>query len=388
MTLNDQATNQFQTIIIGGGVVGLSLAWELSRRRNSRSNPIDRRPEIVIIEAGEAGGSASWAGAGILPPVAKVNAVDPYEQLRSYSQQLHAQWSEQLLAETGIDNGFRRCGGIYLASTVGEQATLAANNWWWREHGVDSELLDANRLIELEPQLASFARERLKSAWLLPDECQLRNPRHLRALAAACHQNNVSIRSQTPVMSLKPNDTGSVRVETPDAILTAEQVCICSGAWARQALLDLGIDNGIMPVRGQIVLYRGAKPRLNRVINEGHRYLVPRDDGLVLAGSVEEEVGYVNETTEVAIEHIRHWAEGIVPALRECSVERCWSGLRPGSYDSLPYLGCVPGWENLFVAAGHFRSGLHLSCATAVTMADLMLGIEPAIDLAPFRVGR
>ena len=377
MNTPEPSLSQVQTLVIGGGAIGLSLAWELSVRGVA----------VTVLDAGEIGKGTSWAGAGILPPVAKVDVPDPYEQLRALSHRLHAEWSNRLREETGIDNGFRRCGGIYLASTLGEQAPLAANHWWWQEHGVTSHKLSPQELIELEPALQSFAERQYKSAWLLPDECQLRNPRHLKALHRICHMRGVGLHSHCPVEAIKPQ-SDHVVVNTAKGAFRADQVCISSGAWARQALLEFGIENGIMPVRGQIVLYRAPRPLCSRVINEGHRYLVPRDDGLILAGSVEEEVGYVNETTEEAIQQIKDWAEGVVPTLSDCDIERCWSGLRPGSYDSLPYLGAVPGHKNLFVAAGHFRSGLHLSCATAVVMADLMLGGTPPVDLHSFRVGR
>ncbi len=124
------------------------------------------------------------------------------------------------------------------------------------------------------------------------------------------------------------------------------------------------------------------------VVNEGHRYLVARRDGRLLAGTIEEEVGYVEETTDEAQSQIRTWAERILPQLRHQPIEKTWAGLRPGSFDGFPYMGSVPGHEQLFLAAGHFRSGIHLSCATAVLMANLMEGLANPIDLHPFRVGR
>jgi glycine oxidase len=107
-----------------------------------------------------------------------------------------------------------------------------------------------------------------------------------------------------------------------------------------------------------------------------------------LAGSVEEEVGYCCETTETALQVIQQWACSVLPQLQDLAVINRWAGLRPGSFDSLPYLGAVPGTKNMFVAAGHFRSGLYLSCGTAVVMANLMLGQPNTIDLWPFRPGR
>lgn len=367
-----------EVLIIGGGVVGLSLAWELSGR--------GRR--VAVIDAGEIGRGASWAGAGILPPTPKTGAIDPYDQMRAMSHELHRVWAECLRRDTGIDTGYHRCGGVYLATTAGEVATLAANRLWWDEHGIEYEAWTMEDLVRHEPNLADFASQHLKSAWFLPDECQLRNPRHLKALAMACSQQGVKFYSHCPFERVLHEQGRVTGVNANGRNFVAQQVCICTGAWARGMLEGLGFDNGIMPVRGQMLLYASSQPLLHRVVNEGHRYLVPRDDGLLLAGSVEEEVGYVVETTEVAVTQIRSWAEAVLPQLRQCSIEKSWAGLRPGSYDGFPYIGGVPGIENLYVAAGHFRSGLHLSCATAVLLADALEGKNSQIDMHPFRVGR
>ncbi len=365
-------------VVVGGGVIGLSLAWELAKRGKS----------VVVLEAGKIGKGASWAGAGILPPTATRDVVDPYERLRSLSHRLHPVWADQLRELTGIDTEFQRCGGIYLACSTGEAATLAANRFWWDEHGIDHESLSLEELVAREPSLAPANTGRFHSAWFLPDECQLRNPRHLQALAAACQRCSVELVEAASVRTLEINANERIRLVTDQDEYEAEQACICSGAWARQTLAQIGVASGILPVRGQMVLYACEKPLLSSVVNVGHRYLVPRRDGRLLAGSVEEEVGYRVETTAEAIAQIRQWAEGVLPGLRECRVEKTWAGLRPGSFDGLPYLGSIPRCKNLFLAAGHFRSGLHLSCATAIVMADAMEGLANEIDLTAFRVAR
>ncbi len=372
-----------QTVVVGGGVIGLSLAWELSQRGR----------QVTVLEAGALGKGASWAGAGILPPAARQGASDSYEQLRSLSHAAHPAWADRLRSLTGIDTGFRRCGGVYLASTLGEAATLAANRGWWQEHAIEHEAWTVEKLQKREPGLFAATkngvqRVDLRAVWFLPDECQLRNPHHLQALVAVCRLNSVELIENCPTLRIDPASQGTIRVTTQAGTFEAEQVCICSGAWARQTLSELGIATGIMPVRGQMVLYHCDQPLLHSIINEGHRYLVARQDGRLLAGSIEEEVGYAIETTDEGIAQIRGWAEGVMPVLKEQPVERTWAGLRPGSFDGFPYLGRVPGAENLFVAAGHFRSGLHLSCATAMVMANLMEGNSNQIDLYPFRVGR
>jgi glycine oxidase len=137
-----------------------------------------------------------------------------------------------------------------------------------------------------------------------------------------------------------------------------------------------------------MVLYNTDATLLQHVVNEGHRYLVARDDGRLLAGSCEEEVGFDVSTTDTMIRQLRDWAESILPQLQHANIEKTWAGLRPGTFDGLPYIGQVPNNHQLFVASGHYRAGLHLSCATAVVIADLMQDHKPAIDLSAFRIGR
>jgi glycine oxidase len=177
-------------------------------------------------------------------------------------------------------------------------------------------------------------------------------------------------------------------LQTPAGILRARQFCFTAGAWTSPLLARLRIQTGILPIRGQMALFRCDVSPIKRIINEGSRYLVPRDDGHVLAGSTEEEAGFDKRTTPEAIADLVAFARELVPALNEAKIEQTWAGLRPGSFDGLPYLGGLPGFSNAFVAAGHFRSGLYLSTATAVVMSELLRGEEPEIDLAPFRVGR
>jgi glycine oxidase len=127
---------------------------------------------------------------------------------------------------------------------------------------------------------------------------------------------------------------------------------------------------------------------VSRIINEGPRYLVPRDDGRVLVGSTEEDAGFDRSTTAGAQADLLAFALGLVPALAGARVERSWAGLRPATADGVPYLGRVPGVQNAFVAAGHFRGGLQLSTGTAVVMSQLAAGGEAEVDLSSFALDR
>jgi glycine oxidase len=361
-------------LIIGGGVIGLSLAWDLAKHGRS----------VRVIDQSEPGREASWAGAGILPPAVLHPAHHPSEQLRGLACQLHPEWAAELKSLTGIDTGYRRCGALHLARTPGEAAALAAWAELSREEGIDVERLSGADLCEIEPAIGPS----LVAAFLLPGEAQLRNPRHLKALAAACQRMGVKITPNVAASEFALQGDELAGVPTSAGLLQAKNYCFTAGSWTGQMLKRLGILVGILPIRGQMVLFYCQKPPIARIINEGSRYLVPRDDGRVLAGSTEEEVGFDKRTTEEAIGDITDFARSLVPALRDAPIERTWAGLRPGSFDGLPYLGPLPGLKNAFVAAGHFRTGLYLSPATAVVMSHLIRGEEPSVDLAPFRVGR
>lgn len=370
-----------ECLIIGGGVIGLSIAWELSRRG----------ARVTVVDRERIGYGTSWAGAGILPPANFETALDPVDRLRGFSHRLHPQWAATLGEATGIDTGFRRCGAIYLARSAGESAAMAAQVNYWKEYGITAESLDEAQLVQDQPQLKSIVeRGGIRGAWRVPDECQLRNPTHLKALRVACANRGVRLLESCSILNLEESNgrTPSVRVLTADGCIESEFAVMAGGAWTPGLADAIGLRTGIFPVRGQMVLYRLAAPPLTRIINEGHRYLVPRLDGRLLVGSCEEEVGYHCETTPSVLASLRRWAEAFLPDLASADVEKTWAGLRPGTVDEFPYIGRVPGRKRTFIAAGHFRSGIHLSCGTAVVVADLIEGRDPPIDLAPFRPGR
>jgi glycine oxidase len=163
---------------------------------------------------------------------------------------------------------------------------------------------------------------------------------------------------------------------------------VAAGAWSSGVLARLGVRVETPPLKGQIVLLKGDRPLLRRIVEHGKNYLVPREDGRILVGATEEEAGFDTRTTSEALHDLLAEAHRLCPGLIEARVERSWAGLRPGSVDSRPYLGFAPGWSNVIVATGHKRAGLQLAPATAEVIADLVLGRTPRVDLTPFRLDR
>jgi len=355
-------------LILGGGVIGLTTAYFLARDG----------VRVTVLDQSDFGQEASWAGAGILPPAALAETNTPLETLRCHSYRLFPSLSEELRERTGIDNGYLRCGGLELSFGPGESREE------WHGCGITLQTLDEPDLARLEPNLARG----LGQAIYLPDMAQLRNPRHLKALLAACKSSGVNLRPGCAAHGFVSEGRRILAVKTLDGNIPAERFLLATGAWTKPLVDSLGCNIPIKPIRGQIALLNSGSPLFRRILLWGSRYLVPRADGRVLVGSTEEDAGFDKRTTSQAISDLLSMANMLVPDLATAHLERCWAGLRPGSPDGLPFLGPIPGWDNVFVAAGHFRAGIQLSPGTALVMKECLLGQPLSFSLAAFGLDR
>jgi glycine oxidase len=361
-------------VVVGGGVIGLSIAWCLAREG----------VEATVLDRGELGRGASWAGAGMIPPHVERLKTNPTIDLRSWSAILYPEWSRALLEETGIDNGYRRNGGVDVAADLVEDNELKTSAGRWRNEKIVYERLEPGDFARVEPAL----NPELRVAYYLPDRAQIRNPRHLKALAKSLGDRGVPLRAGSAVLGFEAKGGRVAAVLTESGPIPCGVVVVAAGAWSSGILANLGVRVETPPLKGQIVLLKGDRPLLRRIVEHGKNYLVPRDDGRILIGATEEEAGFDTRTTAEALRDLVAEAQLLCPILEEAAVERSWAGLRPGSVDSKPYLGFAPGFANLIVATGHKRAGLQLAPASAEVIADLVLGRPPRVDLAPFRLDR
>lgn len=361
-------------IVIGGGVIGLSVAYRLAREG----------VRCTVLDSGEMGRQASWAGAGLIPPHAERPRPNPAAELRSWSASLYPEWSRALLEETGIDNGYRKTGGVDLALTPEEAEALRTSAGRWRAEGITFENLAPADFAKVEPALGPG----IEVAYFLPDRAQVRNPRHLKALLEALRGRGVTLKPGQGALGFETGGGRVLGVRTAEGMLPCGTLVMAAGAWSAGLLKGLGVDAPTPPIKGEIVLLRAERPLLKRIVEHGDHYLVPRDDGRILVGATEEDAGFDTRSTAAGVRELLDEAVRLCPGLARAEVERSWAGLRPGSIDTRPYLGPLPGLSNAFVAAGHKRAGLQLSIATAEVTADLVLGRPPRVDLTPFRIGR
>jgi len=351
-------------LVIGGGIIGLLTAREL----------VHAGAEVTLVEMGETGREASWAGGGIVSPLYPWRQPEPVSALVSWSQQVYPRLCLSLLEETGTDPELTRNGLLVLDSEDIDQALT-----WGSEHAVEIQSIGVERCLEIEPELGLRPQQALR----MPDVAQVRNPRLAKA-ARSSVEHRIRLREQEEVVELLA-EGGRIRgVRTGSGEIEARQVVVCAGAWTARLLEQLGRRPEIQPVRGQMILFHAHPGEIRHITLYHDRYLIPRRDGRVLLGSTIEHTGFVKATTAEVKEELYRTAVEMFPVLRRTPIEDHWSGLRPGSPRGIPYIGPHPLIDGLFLNAGHYRNGLVTGPASARLATDLVLGREPILDPAPF----
>jgi glycine oxidase len=377
--------------IIGGGAIGWSIAYQLAKTR------ADSRESIVVFEA-NLPGSSSWAGAGILPPAPQLVSADPLEALQRLSREVMPQWSRELKQLSGVDNEFRVCGGVYVARSIGEQASLLGLQQFWNEVGIVGRPLNKEEWSARYPWFASqLPWEQCKLVFEVPDEAQLRNPRQLTALRAASQSLGVETRQlsvdQAARLMLTPTQNDHACVDWgADERWQCEQFVLAAGSWTTKVLQSWFGEHlrtaAVYPVKGEMLLFKLPSQRFEQILNVGTRYIVPRLDGHVLVGSTEQEVGFQSDPTTSGRSQLLEFVEQHLPDLRHFELVKHWAGLRPASFDQMPVIGRLSRYPELIVASGHFRSGLQWSIGTALCVAALLRNETPPIDLRVFQPSR
>jgi glycine oxidase len=339
----------WDVIVVGGGIIGLSLSISL-RKRGAR---------VLVVERGEPGREASHAAAGMLAPGFEMPAA--LRPLAIASASVYPEFAHELQDESGINVDLR------------DQGTLVFPPPDVPEHPLPAPLAG------LEPGLADPHR----AAFYLKERSV--DPRALvaAALKAAKHRE-VDIYSGSTVSEILIASGRVTGVRTERTSYLAPVVVNCAGAWSGQ-IPPLAFPT--RPVKGQMLSVIGESAKLRHVIRSPEVYLVPRSDGRLLIGATVEEAGYDKRVIADTIQRMHRAAIEMFPALVNARVLEDWAGLRPGTPDDLPMLG-VTEISGYFVATGHFRDGILLAPITAHVMAQVVTGVNPEYDLGAFSPAR
>ena len=359
-------------MIVGGGIVGCSIAYELAQRKL----------RVAILDRQELMSEASWAAAGMLSPAPDSPAAIPLVPLGRASLAMYPRFIEALEEASGRRTGFRTDGAIEVLSHGDPERELSTLVALYRGLGLSCEPIPVAEIRTTEPSLGRNAR----AAALLPDECSVEPRAIASALLVAAASAGVTLSPVVNVISLALEGRKCVGVVTSRGeILRAPHVVLAAGCWSSQ-IPEVAPYAQVVPVRGQMLALRHFGAPIRHVLRSERGYIVPRNldsPQTLVVGSTLENAGYEKRVTAGGVEKILSMANELVPELTHAELMDIWSGLRPGTPDQLPILG-EAGIEGLVFATGHYRSGILLAPITAKLVSEWITERRTSFDWETF----
>ncbi|HVP04192.1 MAG TPA: glycine oxidase ThiO [Dehalococcoidia bacterium] len=342
-----------KVIVVGGGVIGCSIALHLQKARAS----------VVLLERGEIAGEASSAAAGMLIAPIEDTGNRQFDDLRRASLAMYPTLIREAQRLSGVDVEYKRQGMIRTARS--EEFARKLKSLARRREGL--EWIDGAALRKLEPALDP----ELVGAAYCKDDADLNPGLLTKALGGAAAKLGADVRTNTMLTGFLGRGSRVDGVSTSNGDVLADVVVLAAGPWTEPLSQRLGKRVSTPPMRGQMLAYRSSS--LRHAVWGEDGYLVPKPRGLVFAGATIEDVGFRKTTTAHGLAGLKRMAGALVPALRKARVARSWAGLRPGSADGLPVIGRFPVKDNIYLATGHFRNGVLLAPITGSLVSEMVL---------------
>jgi glycine oxidase len=356
-------------IVIGAGIVGCAVAYELARRGAS----------VQIVDDRPAGMGATQASAGMLAPYTEAkDRHSAFLDLAVRSLGLYDDFVARVVATTNMQVGYRRTGTLEVATTNEGMAALRQMAGRLSTRGIAHGVLDAQSARAEEPRVSHD----VVGALFIESHGFVNAGELTRGLVTAAQNHGARVIEGGRVRKISRRG-GDLLVETPRGSLSGNAVVLAAGSWSAQVEIDGMARPPIRPVRGQLLHLAWHGPTLHRVIWGERCYLVPWDDGTLLVGATMEEAGFEEQTTVAGVRELLDGACELVPQTRAARFLSARSGLRPATPDGMPIVGASRVMPTLMYATGHFRNGVLLAPVTAQLVADAMLEdcVDPALDV-------
>ncbi|MBS1787407.1 MAG: glycine oxidase ThiO [Acidobacteria bacterium] len=376
-----ETQKQFDSAVIGGGVIGCAIAWRLAQAGM----------KVVVIERGEIGREASQAAGGMLVPLAEADEADDLFDLCVASRALYADFAQELQQASGTNIEYRTEGTLYLSLTDEDDEELERRWQWQHAAGLNVKRLNADCARKLEPQI----NDKLRWALKFPDDHQVNNRLLIQALYLAAQRIGVEFQTQTEAERLLIESRAGrkqiVGVTTSRGEVRSNTVIVAAGSWS--SLLKTEAETllpklKVEPVHGQMVAVEMPARPVNHIIYSCRAYVVPRLSGVLIAGSTSDKFGFEKRVTAGGLASIIGRAKEILPGFGNLTVIETWSGLRPRASDGLPVIGIDDSVAGLIYATGHYRNGILLTPVTAKAVSEIVLKGESSIALSPFSSSR
>ncbi len=362
--------------IIGGGVIGLSIGWQLLRNGQ----------QVEIYDSNKAGKAASWVSAGMLAPVSEAG----FEEMELLNLNLESikqfpKFAEELKEDSGIDIDFRTEGTMMIAVDRDQAEQLRRLYEFRKKIELPVEWLTGSEAREREPELSPA----IKSAVWIPNDYQVDNRNLILALIEAVKKRGGTIHEHTPVESVSVTNDSISGITINGEEKTIKRVVLANGAWAREMKgLPDNVRPPVRPVKGQILTLRMTKEfTLQKVLRSPKVYFAPKKDGRLIVGATVEEKGFETFPTAGGVKYILEEAWEAVPGIYDLPLEEINVGFRPSSRDNEPIISDTPV-KGLYIATGHYRHGILLTPVTAYEMAGIILNDKPSELIKPFSLLR
>jgi glycine oxidase len=340
---------KYDAAVAGGGVIGGAIALELARAGL----------RVAVFEKQQPGQEASWASAGILSPAPENPGMVALVPLGKASLALYPEYVAQVEEISGESTGFRPKGTIEALFSADMKAELSTIIALHHGLGLKAEPLRAEDARELEPALS----EEVEAAVLRPEEASVDNRALTAAILEAARRNGAEIFSGNGAKAIWREGHRCAGLVLQNERVEAEWTIIAAGCFSA-TIEGIAPYAPVRPAKGQMAALRADGLKMERVLWSEKIYLVPRNDGRILAGATVEYAGFDKRATAGGIEKILSAAIDLAPGLANARIEETWAGLRPDSPDHLPILGPTD-IDGLLMATGHFRSGILLTPITA-----------------------
>ncbi|MDD4930302.1 MAG: glycine oxidase ThiO [Gallionella sp.] len=347
-------------LIIGGGAVGLTSAQAL----------LEAGYRVTLVERGDTGQEASWAGGGIMSPLCSWDYPESVTRLTQQSMGMFEAACAKLFASTGINPEYQRSGMLLLPPFQTEAAVQ-----WCAAHQV------ALQSVVLGDYLPGMTGGGL----LMPQVGQVRNPRLLRALRRQVEMFGGIILEHNEAQGFDIEAGRITALQTSNGTLVADNYIVAAGAWSRTLLGEYAQGLDVRPIRGQILLFKFDVPPFLNILLQESLYFIPRIDGHVLVGSTLEDAGFDKSTTDEARGDLLQRVYALFPEWQDRLPVRHWAGLRPGTKDNIPTIGRHPHLTNLYANCGHFRYGVTMSLACAELLLNDIEGRPQPFPVDDYR---
>ncbi|RSD28648.1 glycine oxidase ThiO [Mesobacillus subterraneus] len=350
----------FDSLIIGGGIIGSSIAFQLAKRGY----------KVAVLEKGKIAGKASGAAAGILGTQTELTEDGPLFRLACKSRSMYQTLIPELEDLSQLHIGCRNNGTYKVAVDQDQESELKRLIERQVGLGEQAEWLTIEELIEREP---SVSRE-LRGAMFIPKDGQLEANELSLAFAKASVTLGAEVFEFTNVIDFILKDGKALGVKTIMGEILADSVIVASGAWSREVLERTGLTLPIIPVKGECFTVIPEKQLIQGTIFSHGCYIVPKRSGRVLVGATVKANSFDERVTVEGLSSLMEKAQTLLPDIGKAEWDRGWAGVRPQSADGQPFLGEHPDYKGLYIATGHFRNGILLAPVTGVLIADLLEG--------------